>query len=62
MMSAQMKLLPKGRERISVSEKGHRQEVVESGSAVGKEVRHGVEHRLLNCFRCSAVQITASWR
>jgi len=60
-MSAQMKLLPKGSKRISVSETGHRLEVVESGSTVGKEVRHGEEHRLLNCFRFSAVQITASW-
>lgn len=61
-MSAQMELLRKGRKRISVSETGHRLGVGESGSAVGREVRHDVENRLLNCLRFSAVQITASWR
>jgi len=61
-MSAQMKLLSKGRERIGISETGHGLEVVERGSAVGKAVRHDVENRLLNCLRFSAVQITAIWR
>jgi hypothetical protein len=43
-MSARMKLLPKGRKRISIFETGHRLEVVESGSAVEKKVRRGVQH------------------
>jgi len=62
MMSAQTKLLSRGRKRISISETGHGLQVVERGSAVGKEIIHDVENRLLNCLSFSTVQIMAIWR
>ena len=43
-----MKLLPKGRKRISISDTGHRLEVVESGSGIGEGLRHNLESRLLD--------------
>jgi hypothetical protein len=57
-----MKLLPEGRKRIRITETGHSLEVVNIGSTVGKEERHDVENRMLNCLRFNAVQITVIWR